>query len=85
MLRGEPALVDSTSPRWGEKASYSSAVCLGTSELEVMELEGNSRAATRVAVWQQVRAHHPEPLIPNPSSSLCISVKVGCPADGHGG
>ena len=28
VLRGEPALVDSTSPRYGEKASYYSAVCL---------------------------------------------------------
>ena len=28
--RGEPALVDSTSPRYGEKASYYSAVCLET-------------------------------------------------------
>ena len=29
VLRGEPALVDSSSPRYGEKASYYSAVCLG--------------------------------------------------------
>ena len=28
VLRGEPALVDSTSPKYGEKASYYSAVCL---------------------------------------------------------
>ena len=28
VLKGEPALVDSTSPRYGEKASYYSAVCL---------------------------------------------------------
>ena len=32
--RGEPALVDSTSPRYGEKASYYSAVCLETGEVE---------------------------------------------------
>jgi transposase len=63
VLRGEPALVDSTSPRWGEKASYYSAVCLETGEVEVMELEGNSSAETSVAFLQQVRAHHPEPLI----------------------
>ena len=63
VLRGEPALVDSTSPRWGEKASYYSAVCLETGEVEVMELNGNSSAATSVAFLQQVRAHHPEPLI----------------------
>ena len=40
VLKGEPALVDSTSPRWGEKASYYSAVCLETGEVEWMELEG---------------------------------------------
>ena len=27
VLKGRPALVDSTCPRWGEKASYYSAVC----------------------------------------------------------
>ena len=32
VLKGEPALVDSTSPRRGEKASYYSAVCLETVE-----------------------------------------------------
>ncbi len=63
VLCGEPALVDSTSPRWGEKVSYYSAVCLETGEVEVMELEGNSSAATSVAFLQQLRAHHPEPLI----------------------
>ena len=35
MLKGEPALVDSTSPHWGEKASYYSAVCLETGEVEM--------------------------------------------------
>ena len=34
MPKGEPALVDSTSPRRGEKASYYSAVCLDTGEVE---------------------------------------------------
>jgi len=63
VLRGEPALIDSTSPRWGEKASYYSAVCLETGEVEVMELDGNSSAATSVAFLQQLRAHHAEPLI----------------------
>ena len=32
VLKGEAALVDSTSPRYGEKASYYSAVCLETGE-----------------------------------------------------
>ncbi len=37
-LQGEPALVDSTSPRRGEEVSYYSAVCLETGEVEVMEI-----------------------------------------------
>jgi transposase len=63
VLRGQPALVDSTSPRWGEKASYYSAVCLETGEVERMELESTSTAATSVTFLQQLRAHHPQPLI----------------------
>ena len=43
--------------RCGEKAGYSSAVCLETGEVEVMDLEGNSSAATSAAFLQQVRAH----------------------------
>ena len=61
-LKGEPALVDSTSPRRGEKASYYSAVCLETGEVEVMELEGNSNSATSAAFLKQLRAQHTEPL-----------------------
>jgi transposase len=63
VLRGEPALVDSTSPRWGEKASYYSAVCLETGEVEAMELDGNSNAETSARFLRQLRAAHPEPLI----------------------
>ena len=62
VLKGEPALVDSTSPRRGEKVSYYSAVCLETGEVEVMELEGNSNAATSATFLQQLRARHTEPL-----------------------
>src|SRR5207253_6700291 len=36
VLKGTPALVDSTSPRYGEKASDSSAVCLDTGEVEAL-------------------------------------------------
>ena len=54
VLRGHPALVDSTCPRWGEKASYYSAVCLETGEVEVMESEGNSSAVTSVAFLQRL-------------------------------
>ena len=56
VLKGQPALVDSTSPRWGEKASYYSAVCLETGEVEVMELAGNSNAETSAAFLNQLRA-----------------------------
>ena len=55
VLKGEPALVDSTSPSYGEKAIYYSAVCLETGEVEWMELEGNSNSATSVAFLEQLR------------------------------
>ena len=51
VLKGEPALVDSTSPRYGEKASYYSAVCLETVEVEWMELDGNSTQERRQPFW----------------------------------
>lgn len=63
VLKGTPALVDSTSPRYGEKASYYSAVCLETGEVEAFPLEGNSNAETSVAFLRQLRAHHAEPLV----------------------
>jgi transposase len=61
--KGCPALVDSTCPRWGEKASYSSAVCLETGEVEHMALEGTSSSATSTAFLKQLRANHPGPLV----------------------
>jgi len=63
VLRGRPALVDSTCPRWGEQASYSSAVCLETGATEYMELTGTSSSATSAAFLAQLRANHPAPLI----------------------
>ena len=63
VLKGEPALVDSTSPRRGEKVSYYSAVCLETGEVAVMELEGNSNSVTSAAFLGQLRERHTEPLI----------------------
>lgn len=63
VLKGQPALVDSTSPRYGEKASYYSAVCVETGEVEAMELAGTSTAETSVAFLRHLRAQHPEPLI----------------------
>ncbi len=62
VLRGEPALVDSTSPRYGEKASYYSAVCLETGEVEWMELEGNSNSGTSAAFLSQLRQRRSGPL-----------------------
>ena len=62
MLKGQPALVDSTSPQYGEKASYYSAVDLETGEAEWMELEGNSNAGTSVDFLKQLMEKHPGPL-----------------------
>ncbi len=62
VLKGQPALVQSTSPQYGEKASYYSAVCLETGEVESMELEGNSNSGTSVAFLKQLRGKHPGPL-----------------------
>ncbi len=62
-LKGEPALAASASPRRGEKVSYYSAVYLETGEVAVMELEGDSNAATSAAFLGQLREQHTEPLI----------------------
>lgn len=61
--KGQPALVVSSSPRWGEKASYYSAVCLERGAVAAMPLTGSSSAATSVAFLKHLRAAHPEPLI----------------------
>jgi len=63
VLKGTPALVASTSPRYGEKASYYSAVCLETGEVEALPLEGNSSAETSVTFLKHLRAHHTTPLV----------------------
>jgi transposase len=63
VLKGQPALVDSTSPRYGEKASYYSAVCVETGEVEAMPLEGNSTAETSVSFLKHLRDRHAEPLV----------------------
>ena len=51
-------MVDSSSPRYGEKASYYSAVCLETGEVEWMELEGNSNSETSAVFLEQLRERH---------------------------
>ncbi len=63
VLKGKPALVDSTCPRWGEKASDYSAVCLETGEMEHMALAGTSSSATSAAFLKQLRANHAGPLV----------------------
>jgi transposase len=63
VLRGEPALVGSTSPRRGEKVTYYSGICLETGEVESMLVTGNCNAETSVAFLRQLRTKHTEPLI----------------------
>ena len=63
VLRGEPALADSTSPRLGEKATYYSGICLETGELESMVVTENCTADPSAAFLRQLRAKHTEPLI----------------------
>jgi len=63
VLKGQPALVDSSCPRWGEQASDYSAVCLETGETDYMELTGTSSSATSAAFLAQLRANHPGPLV----------------------
>jgi transposase len=63
VLRGEPALTDTSSPRYGEKATYYSAVCLETGAVEVMLVVGNTNAETSVAFLRQLREKYAEPLI----------------------
>jgi hypothetical protein len=63
VLRGEPALVDTSSPKFGEKATYYSAVCLETGEVEAMSVAGNTNAETTAAFLTQLREKHPEPLV----------------------
>ena len=62
VLKGDPALVGSSSPRYGEKASYYSAVCLETGEAGWMELEGNNNSETSAAFLDRLRQRHLGPL-----------------------
>jgi transposase len=63
VLRGQPALVDSTSPRLSEKETYYSAVCLETGEVETMRVIENCTAATSANFLRQLRENHTRPLI----------------------
>lgn len=61
--RGQPALVDSSSPRMEKKATYYSGVCLETGEVHAMTVEGNTNAATRVEFLASLHEKYPGPLI----------------------
>lgn len=61
--KGQPALIDSTTPRLGEKATYYSAVCLEIGQIEAMTVDQTCTAETTVAFLKQLRAKHAEPLI----------------------
>jgi transposase len=63
VLKGQPALVDSSSPSLNEKVVYYSAVSLETGAVEEMEVDGNCTAETSAAFLRQLRTKHPEPLI----------------------
>ncbi len=51
-------MVESSSPRYGEKASYYLAVCLETGEVEWLELGDNSNAGTSVAFLIHLKEKH---------------------------
>ncbi len=61
--RGDEALVDSTSPKYGEKASYYAAVCLETGEVSAAQLQDTSSAATSVVFLQGLREEYEGELI----------------------
>lgn len=63
VLRGTPALADSTSPRLGEKTTYYSGVCLETGDVEAMTVTDTCTAETSVGFLRQLREKHSEPLI----------------------
>ena len=63
VLRGEPALVDSTSPALRDKETYYSAVCVETGEVEVMSVTENCTAETSATFLRQLRENHREPLM----------------------
>lgn len=62
-LRGQPALIDSSSPKYGEKASFYSAVCLETGEVFASALTGNSCAATSAQFLADLRQQYSGPLV----------------------
>ena len=62
VLCSQPASVGTTIPKMGEKATYYSAVCLETGDVESIAVPGNTDAATSVAFLKQLREKYPQPL-----------------------
>ena len=87
VLKGEPVLVDSSSPRRGERASYYSAMCPETGEVEWMELEGNSNSGTSAAFLMQPMGRYsgplkviwgmPQPIVARRCGSICGGLAWG--------
>ena len=63
VLKGQSALVDSSSPSLKEKATYYSGVCLEDGEVEAMEVKGSCTAETSARFLKQLREKYPQPLI----------------------
>jgi transposase len=63
VLRGQPALVDSSSPRLSEKISYYSGVCLEDGQVATMAVRETCTAERSVAFLRQLRSRYTEPLI----------------------
>jgi hypothetical protein len=63
VLKGQPAFVDSTSPRRSEKVCYYSAVCLETGDVVTMEVTDTCTSETSVAFLAKLRSKHKGPLI----------------------
>ena len=57
-MNGEPTLVDSSNPHYGDGARYYSAVCLETGDVEWVELEENSNPGTSSAFLKQLTERH---------------------------
>ena len=63
VLRGEPAFADSTSPKFGEKATYYSGVCVETGEVDTMTVTEHCTAETSAAFLHQLHTKYSEQLI----------------------
>jgi len=82
VLKGESALVDSTSPSRSVKVVYYSGVCLETGAVEEMEVAGNCTAETSAAFLRQLVAHQAPAAtstksVAKPSNAVCRRASSG--------